>query len=79
MPDPRPNLETLRRRAEALKAEIAELGDVLAQINTPASFGHAKREKLETLRTLRAQRERELEDLQAQIAGQNAGQTPGKR
>jgi hypothetical protein len=69
MPGPKPDIDALRRRADALKAEIAELGAVLARIDTPASFGHAKREKLETLRTLRAQRERELEDLQAQIAG----------
>jgi hypothetical protein len=68
MPDPRSNLDSLRRRADALKAEIAELCDVLARIDTPASFGRAKQEKLETLRTLRAQRERELEDVQAQIA-----------
>jgi hypothetical protein len=73
MPDPGPSIDSLRRRADALKAEIAELGAVIVRINTPASFGHAKQEKLETLRTLRAERERELEDLQAQIAGQDTG------
>lgn len=64
-----PDMDSNRRRVDALRQEIAELSDVIGRIDTPSSYGHEKQEKLETLRTLRAQRERELQDLQAQIAG----------
>jgi hypothetical protein len=57
----------LDKRREALKQEISTLKEAITDIDTPRQRAQ-KRDELQRLRTFLATRERELNDVEAQLA-----------
>ena len=64
---PMPNESELRKRARNLQEEIANLERAIGQMS--AFNEEDRREELESLRTERGLRERELNDVEAQLSG----------
>jgi hypothetical protein len=62
-----PNEGDLQKRARNLRREIAGLERAIAKMS--AFNQEDRREELETLRTVRGLRERELNDIEGQLAG----------
>lgn len=60
--------DQLEKQREALKQEISTLNEAITDIDTPAFYGRSKQDQLQNLRTVRSTRERELQDVESQLA-----------
>lgn len=60
--------DDLEKRRDALEQEISTIKEAIVDVQMPVAAG-GDRHKLDTLRTVQATRERELHDVEGQLAG----------